>query len=168
MTESTNTESSTIRLDFGCGKSKIVEQGKSWLGIDSRSFPGVDLVLDLTDKESSTQHADYSVTHVYKQYPWETESVSEIHTSHFVEHLEPKERIHFINECWRILKVGGQVRIIVTHLCSERALGDLSHSAHTVSEMWFYYLDANWRSFNAPYNDFYTCHFNFTCGYSMR
>jgi len=157
-----------LRLDFGCGKNKLVEQGKEWVGIDSIAFPGVDIVLDLTAKEKSVQNPDFSVTHTYKKWIWADESVDEIHASHFVEHLEPKERIHFVNECYRVLKIGSQARIIVPHWNSERALGDLTHSAHTVSEMWFYYLDANWRSVNAPHNDFYTCHFNCTWGYSLR
>ncbi len=157
-----------IRLDFGCGTNKHVEVGKEFIGVDSISFPGVDIVLNLAAKEKSVQNADFSVTHTYKAWPWASESVEEIHCSHFLEHLEPKERIHFVNECYRILKPGGQVRIIVPHWASERAMGDLTHSAHPVSEMWFYYLDKNWRAVNAPHNDFYTCHFNCGWGYSLR
>lgn len=168
MTEEVKTEVKPLRLDFGCGPNKLKEAGKEFLGVDSIAFPGVDVVLDLTAKESSVQNADFSVTHTYKAWPWESGSVDEVHASHFLEHLEPKERIHFVNELYRILKPGGQARIIVPHWCSTRAMGDLTHSAHPVVEMWFYYLDANWRKNNAQHNDFYTCHFNCSWGYSLH
>lgn len=161
-------ENELIYLDFGCGKNKHQEDGKKFIGVDSINFPEVDLVLDLTAKEKSIQNADFSVTHTYKKWPWENDSVQEIFCSHFLEHLEPKERVHFVNECYRILKPGAQARIIVPHWASERAMGDLTHSAHPVSEMWFYYLDFNWRASNAPHNDFYKCNFACTWGYSMR
>lgn len=168
MTEEVKVENKPLRLDFGCGKNKIIEQGKEWIGVDSIAFPGVDVVLDLAAKEKSVQNPDFSVTHTYKAWPWADESVDEIHCSHFVEHLSPKERIHFVNECYRILKPNAQCRVIVPHWASTRAYGDLTHDPMPVCEMWFYYLSAEWRSGNAPHNDFYNCNFSCSWGYSLH
>jgi predicted SAM-dependent methyltransferase len=157
-----------IRLDFGCGKNKLVEAGKEWIGVDSMPFPGVDIVLDLTAKENSVQNPDFSVTHTYKAWPWADSSVDEIHASHFLEHLNGPERIHFCNEAYRVLKPGAQARIIVPHWASCRAYGDLTHQWPPISEFFWYYLDTNWRAVNAPHNVDYKCHFACSWGYSLN
>jgi SAM-dependent methyltransferase len=137
-----------LRIDLGCGPNKA----EGWTGADSRPFKGVDEVLDLGTK----------------RWPWGDASVDEARASHFVEHLEPDERIHFVNELFRVLKPGAAAQIIVPHWASCRAYGDLTHKWPPVSEFWFYYLSKAWREMNAPHNDGYTCDFDFTAGYSMR
>lgn len=152
MTEVTKTEEvKPLRLDFGCGPNKLKEAGKEFIGVDAIAFPGVDIVLDLTEKESSVQNKDFSVTHKYKKWIWEDNSVDEIHCSHFLEHLNMEERCHFMNETYRILKPGAQCRIIVPHWASARAYGDVTHDPMPVSEFFFYYLSKPWREANAPH-----------------
>jgi len=85
--------------------------------------------------------------------------VEEVHCSHFVEHLTAPERIIFVNELHRILVPDGKATIITPYWASCRAYGDLTHQWPPVSEMWFLYLDKNWREQNAPHNDGYTCDF---------
>lgn len=143
-----------IRLDVGCGKNKKAGH----IGIDALKFEGVDVVLNAG--------AD--------ALPYADSSVTEIHTSHFVEHLTARERIHFVNEAYRVLEKDGKLTIIVPHWGSCRAYGDMTHQWPPVSEFWFYYLDKNWRAGNAPHNDAehvpwgYKCDFNATWGYSMH
>ena len=136
-----------IKLDLGCGKNKRA----GFFGVDSRQFEGVDQVADLT-----------------KKWPWADNSVSEAHSSHFVEHLTGPERIHFCNELYRVLVDKGSCQIITPHWNSARAYGDMTHQWPPVSEFWFYYLDKNWRAQNAPHNDGYTCDFLCTWGYAMH
>lgn len=136
-----------LRLDLGCGPNKR----EGFLGVDSRPFKGVDQVVDLR-----------------KPWPWKGNSVDEVHCSHFVEHLTADERIHFTNELYRVLKPGVPAQIVVPHWNSHRAYGDLTHQWPPVSEMWFYYLNKEWRAANAPHNDKYTCDFDATWGYSLR
>ncbi len=136
-----------MKLDLGCGTRK--EAG--FIGVDSRQFPGVDVIHDLTTP-----------------WPWKDETVDEVHCSHFVEHLTGQQRIHFANELHRVLKKGGKAVIIVPHWCSTRAYGDVTHQWPPVSEFWFYYLNADWRKENAPHNDGYTCDFSSTWGYSLH
>lgn len=137
-----------IKLDFGCGKNKR----EGFLGIDVIAFDGVDLVLDI-GKEP---------------WPWEDSSVEEAHASHFVEHLDGPERIHFVNELWRVLKPGAKANVITPHVFSGRAYGDLTHKWPPVAEFWFFYLKKEWRAVNAPHNDFYTCDFDVTWGNNLH
>lgn len=136
-----------MKLDLGCGRNKK----EGFIGVDSLSFPEVDIVHDLT-----------------KTWPWENDSIEEVHCSHTVEHLTAEERIFFVNELYRVLKVGGKATIITPHWCSTRAYGDLTHKWPPVCEMWFFYLDKAWRESQAPHNNFYTCNFDATWGYGMH
>lgn len=136
-----------MKLDLGAG----INKKEGFIGVDVRAFPGVDVVADLT-----------------KPWPWQDETVDEVHCSHMVEHLTAKERIFFVNELYRVLKPKGSAAIICPHWASTRAYGDLTHQWPPVCEMWFYYLDKDWRAVNAPHNDGYTCDFTATWGYGMH
>lgn len=140
-------EAPMLRLDLGCGTRKR----EGFHGVDVRPFDGVDTVLDLTGP-----------------WPWEPNSVEEAHASHFIEHLTGDERIHFVNELYRVLRPGGTCQIIVPHWASCRAYGDLSHKWPPVSEFWFYYLSKAWRDVNAPHQDEYVCDFEATWAYALR
>lgn len=107
-----------IRIDLGCGKNK--RKDGEWIGVDELNFDGVDVVLNVGKSK----------------WPWKDGSVDEVHASHFVEHLKPEERIHFVNELFRVLKnpqhqdgkiVSGFATVIVPHWASQRAYGDLTH-----------------------------------------
>ena len=138
-----------MKLDLGCGPNKR----DGFLGVDSRQFDGkVDVVCDLGSET----------------WPWADGSVEETHSSHMVEHLTAPQRIHFINELWRVLAPGAKAQIIVPHWASCRAYGDLTHQWPPVSEFWFYYLSKEWRAANAPHNDGYQCDFGATWGYGLN
>lgn len=143
-----NTDPAPVRLDLGCGKNKK----EGFFGVDVIRFDNVDLVMNLGEEV----------------WPWADSSVDEAHASHFIEHLDVKERIHFVNELWRVLKPDAKALIIVPHGFSSRSFGDLTHKWPPVHEFWFYYLDKNWRAVNAPHNDFYTCDFTITWGHSLH
>jgi hypothetical protein len=137
-----------LKLDLGCGPHKI---DPSWTGVDIREFPGVDVVFDLR-----------------KKWPFKDGTVCQAFSSHFIEHLETMERVHFVNELHRVLMVGCQATIIAPHWASCRAYGDLTHKWPPISEFWPAYLDAQWRATNAPHNDFYTCDFTHVEGPAIR
>lgn len=151
----TETAPLPVKLDIGCGPNKI---GPEWIGVDAIKFDKVDVQLDINTPI----------------WPWEDNSVDEVHCSHFVEHLDSTERVHFVNELYRVLKPGAKATIITPHWSSCRAYGDLTHKWPPVSEFWFYYLDKNWRAANAPHGDIqfnpagYSCNFQATWGYSLR
>jgi SAM-dependent methyltransferase len=143
-----------VKLDIGCGKNKKA----GFLGIDSLPLDGVDVVMDVT----------------LSPLPYGDGTVAEIHSSHFLEHLTARQRVRFMNECWRVLRKDGQMTLIVPHWGSCRAYGDMTHQWPPVSEFWFYYLDKGWRAQNAPHDDSehspdgYCCDFNAVWGYSAN
>lgn len=135
-----------LKLDFGCGP----HPREGFEGVDCRPF-GQPHVVDLT-----------------KPWPWPAGSVEEGHASHFIEHLTGPQRIHFVNELYRVLVPGGKCFVITPWWASSRAYGDLTHQWPPVSEFWFYYLSKDWRAANAPHNDGYLCDFEATWGYSLH
>lgn len=138
-----------MKLDIGCGRAKA----EGFTGVDVLPFEGVDVVLN-AGKDP---------------WPWNDGEVDEIRCSHFVEHLEPAERIHFANEAYRVLKKGGTCQIITPHWASPRAYGDLTHKWPPVCEWWFPYLNVEWRKVNAPHNTDYTCDFDSAApGYTVH
>lgn len=141
------TPAGPIKLDLGCG----TRCKDGFVGVDSRAFAGVHVVCDL-GKEA---------------WPWDHNSVDEVHCSHMLEHLTMPERVHFVNELHRVLKPGAKAAIITPHWASARAYGDPTHQAPPVSE-WFYpYLNIEWRKVNAPHvMDMYTCDFDWGTGWA--
>lgn len=139
-----------LKLDFGCGPNTR----EGFEGVDVLPFDGkVKHVLDLTKTP----------------WPWKDGSVAEAHASHFVEHLTAPQRVAFINELYRVLVPGGQCQIIVPHVFSERAYGDLTHQWPPVTGFWFSYLNKEWRALNAPHSTYNeNVNFNVTWGYSVH
>lgn len=142
-----------LRLDIGCGKNKK----EGFIGLDQYEIPGVDVVCDLRSR-----------------LPYDDNSVDEVHCSHFLEHLEAKERVAFMNELYRIMKPGAKATIVTPHWASNRAYGDMTHCWPPVSEMFFYYLSAKWREDQVPHTDKrwnpdgYDCDFEAGWGYSLH
>ena len=77
-------EPEKLRIDIGCGVRCI----EGFAGIDSMDF-GQKYIHD-----------------VRKGMPFEDNSVDEVHSSHFVEHLTGPERVMFFNELYRVMKIG--------------------------------------------------------------
>jgi len=147
-------EPAPLRLDLGSGPNKKA----GFLGVDAIAFPGVDVVCNLADKA----------------WPWDDASVEEAHASHFIEHLDAMQRVHFFNELHRVLKPGAKCTLITPHWSSCRAYGDPTHKWPPVSEFLWYYLKADWRAGNAPHTDAkylpggFACNFEVTWGYSLE
>lgn len=130
-----------MKIDIGCG----VRKQPDHVGVDIRQFEGVDVVLD-----AGTQ-----------VWPWGDNSVDEIFSSHFIEHLTGIQRVHFVNEAYRVLKPGGKLTMICPSASSDRAYGDVTHQWPPVVPFWSLYLNREWRidQKQALHNDFYSCDF---------
>lgn len=85
-------EMALVRLDIGCGRSKF----KGTLGVDIVALPGVDVVADLT-----------------RGLPFRDNSISEIYTSHTLEHVDNLPAV--MEELWRVCKPNALVHIWVPH-----------------------------------------------------
>ena len=130
-------EPEPLRLDIGCGKTKM----DGWEGIDSIDF--------------GQKH----VHDVRKGLPFADNSVSEVRSSHFVEHLTGQERIAFFNELWRVMKDGATAQIVTPNWSHACAYGDPTHQWPPMSQWYPLYLHKEWRANNAPHVG-YTCHFD--------
>lgn len=134
-----------LKLDLGSGPH--VREG--FEGADIIDF-GQKYVLDLR-----------------KKWPWKDNSVDEVNSAHTVEHLDSDERVFFFNELYRVLKPGAKAYILVPYYMSTRAYGDPTHKWPPISEMFWSYLNRNWRATQAPHVG-YRCDFDFTYGYSLQ
>lgn len=171
-------ERPVLKLDLGCGKNKA----QGFLGIDRRKFEGVDGITDLTAKRWIFDGEGFEglvrMQGSLEAWYLPDSSVTEVHCSHFLEHLnhnqEDPARVRFMNELYRVLIPGGKATIITPHWASNRAYGDFTHADKPVSEMFYYYISKTWRETNAPDNDIqwnpdgYSCDFDATWGYSLH
>lgn len=142
-----------LKLDVGCGPNKK----PGFIGVDRIKFKGVDVVLDLN-----------------KTWPWKDGSVSEIHSSHTIEHFDGVERVHIYNEMFRVLKVGAKATLVAPFWSSGRAYGDPTHKWPPIAAFSFFYLLKSWRITNAPHTDIehwdkgYSCDFDATWGFALH
>ena len=109
-----------ILLDIGCGENK--QQG--FVGMDKRELDGVDIVHDLEDFP----------------YPLEDECCLTIKGSHIYEHIKPWLSIDFMNELWRLLKVGGQLMLSLPYGWSYGYIQDPTH-CNPANEATFTYFE---------------------------
>lgn len=98
-----------IMLDVGCGFNK----NHGWIGMDKRDVKGVDIVHDA------------------EMLPWpiENESCAVVQMSHLIEHIKPWLQIDLINECWRVLEIGGLLAIVTPYATSFGYSQDPTHCA---------------------------------------
>ena len=109
-----------IDLDVGCGFNKQPH----FLGMDKRNVPGVDIV------------------HNAEAFPWplHADCCNKILLSHLWEHIKPWLSIDLMNECWRVMKPGGQVLISTPYAGSFGYFQDPTH-CNPANEATFTYFD---------------------------
>lgn len=93
-----------LRIDLGCGPWKA----EGFIGVDIAPGVGVDVVADLTQR-----------------FPFATSSVDVVRAYDVVEHLV--DRIHTMNEIWRVCKPNGIVDIRVPSTDGRGAFQDPTH-----------------------------------------
>jgi len=150
------------RLDLACGQNC------------TEGFEGVDLLAD----------AQHKVDLCKFPWPFEDDSIDEIVCSHFIEHIparavEPRDLVDanpqtlarwvdvdmlfaFFDECWRILRPEGKLRVICPALRSNRAFQDPTHRRFIAAET-FAYLFAGWRKANKLDHYRVRCNFGGNC-----
>lgn len=116
-------ESPEVKLNLGCG----YDLKDGFLNIDILPIPGV-------------RRGDIRL-----KWPFTSGSVSSIESKDLLPCLTMPERLHFLNEAWRVLKVGGQMMISVPGRGSNRAYMDPTYQWPEVVEDFFYYASKEWR-----------------------
>jgi SAM-dependent methyltransferase len=106
-----------IHLDIGCGAAKM----EGYIGMDVRAMEGVDIVHDVN----------------IHPWPLPDECVSLAICSHLVEHIPPVAIrpdghtwfpfVAFMDEVWRLMKVGGTFMISLPYAHSEGFAQDPTH-----------------------------------------
>ena len=79
------------KIHFGCGYYKL----DGWINVDLDRSCKLDLIADLREN-----------------LPFRTHSVDYIYSEDFVDQLELEKAYHFFEECHRILKEGGVMRVL--------------------------------------------------------
>jgi predicted SAM-dependent methyltransferase len=124
-----------MKLDIGCGHHK----DNGWVGIDIQALPDVDIVHDLN------------------LHPWPVEagSVEQAKAWHIVEHIPPvavtekgtrRPFIEFMDECWRMLKVGARIDIETPYGVSDGFVHDPTH-CNPSDELTFEHFDPDYRRY---------------------
>lgn len=154
----TTKKNEVIAVELGCGQTKQSPEfftenlnitPTKVIGVDIVKCKGVDIVHDLTKFP----------------YPFKDESVDAIFASHFVEHLDGIERMKFMDECYRMLKPGGKMRLLHPYYKSVRAVQDPTHKWPPISENSYLYWDKNWRELNKLDHYPIKCNFEFSIYY---
>lgn len=109
-------DTSDLRVDLGCGDHKP----DGFVGVDVAPGPGVDLVCDLTGR-----------------FPFETDSVAHLRAHDLIEHLP--DRLHTMNEIWRVCRGGALVDLRVPSTDGRGAFQDPTHISYWNANSFFYY-----------------------------
>jgi acetyltransferase-like isoleucine patch superfamily enzyme len=106
----------SLRVDLGCSSRKK----PGYLGVDICPAPNVDLVADLT-----------------QQFPFLESSVDELRAYDVIEHLP--DRIHTMNEIWRVCKPNALVEIFVPSSDGRGAFQDPTHVSFWNLNSFYYF-----------------------------
>jgi predicted SAM-dependent methyltransferase len=154
---------SEVKLDLACGQSP------------REGFEGVDLYA---------VGAKHKVDLFKFPWPWADNSVDELASSHFLEHIPMsylcKKHGHehvpcegaqdlffaFMDECYRILKPQGKMHIVVPTCRSERAFQDPTHRRF-IAQATFFYFSADWRKLNKLDHYLVKCNFSGDVNFSF-
>jgi ubiquinone/menaquinone biosynthesis C-methylase UbiE len=139
-------EPELLKLDLGAGDNP------------SPGFKGVD---------KYAEKADYKFDLFKFPWPFKDGSVDELHSNQFFEHIPQNLRIPFMDECYRVLKVGAKFTVIAPYYTSMRAIQDPTHEWPPISEATFLYFNKKWREDNKLTHYLGKCDFDFTYGYNI-
>jgi len=109
----------SVAFDVGCGGNKA----KGFIGMDIRKLPGVDIVHDLE---------------VFP-YPVPDGCCHTIRASHIYEHIKPWLSIKFMDELWRMLKVGGALALGMPYGVNDNYQQDPTHCNPANFATWQYF-----------------------------
>jgi SAM-dependent methyltransferase len=121
-----------FHLDLGCGTVP-----KARLGIDRFAAPGVDLVMDLNllhlPIEGNDAEKLMQLIPIQGRLPFPSDSIESIISHHCLEHIGDGF-IRLMDECHRVLRPGGEFRIIVPLFPSSAAVADPDHCRYFMEE----------------------------------
>jgi SAM-dependent methyltransferase len=121
-------------LDLGCGEKKV----EGAVGLDNVALSDVDIAHDLLDFP----------------YPIENESYDIIYLRNVIEHFYLNDIEKILNECFRILVLGGMLYVTVPHAFSVSAFTDPTHKQFFTFGSGYFWDKKYQKSY---YNDIDSC-----------
>lgn len=109
-------------VNLGSGQKPIAGA----VNVDIVAMPGVDLVHDVD----------------VHPWPFADDTVDEVHALHLFEHVD--DPLGFMAEAWRVLAVGGLLRLEVPHWKSQNAYTDPTHRRYCTEDTFRYWVPDTW------------------------
>lgn len=147
-------EQSGIRLDIGCGGNKM----PGFVGMDYREMDGVDIVHDvlrfpwpLPDESVNIAVASHLVEHLSPdggdqrvlpllQLLIKKKVLTKKEVDKYIGEMDPGPRFfRFMNEVWRVLKVGGEFAMVYPYAGSVGFYQDPTHVNNINENTWEYF-----------------------------
>jgi ubiquinone/menaquinone biosynthesis C-methylase UbiE len=107
-----------MKLNLGCG-SQVVD---GWVNVDYALGARLMRVplFSMLNRRIRLFSMDWDsrifIHDLRERFPWEGSSVDKIYSSHTLEHLSKEDGRNFLRECFRVLRPGGVLRIVVPDL----------------------------------------------------
>lgn len=107
-----------VRLNLGCGSNTPPD----WVNVDYAL--GARLVrlpfFNQVNDKLKLFHLDWDenicLHDLRKKFPWSDNTIAAIYSSHTLEHLSKEEGRFFLSECYRVMRRGGIIRLVVPDL----------------------------------------------------
>jgi len=102
------------KLNLGCGN----QTPESWINVDyalGAKFAKIP-ILNKIGLTRIKWDRNIVIHNLKKPFPWKTESIDIVYSSHTLEHFTREDGYRFLEECHRVLKPGGIIRIVVPDL----------------------------------------------------
>lgn len=116
-----------IKLNLGCCDN-LLPANEGWINVDIFEVPrSPDAMFQLADLK--------------QRWPWDDGSVDYIRAWDIIEHLPDK--IHTMNEAWRVLRAGGEFDIVVPTTDGRGAWQDPQHCSFWNRNSFWYYTESN-------------------------
>jgi SAM-dependent methyltransferase len=119
-------------------------------------------------KETTLKIKKNDIAKLKNEWSYKTNSFDSVEVSGALEYLKPIERIKFMNELYRVLKIGSKASIVTPYWASQKAYADLSYEFPPIVEGWLFFLSKEWRDNNDVTDKRYKCNFEATWGYGMH
>lgn len=110
-----------VKLNLGCGPTGV----SGWINYDWGVLPllskatwvrNVLVRIGLLDNNYVAKWPEIELVDIRKGIPQEDGSVNYIYCSHVMEHFEKLETVDLLKECYRVMKKGGVMRIVLPDL----------------------------------------------------
>jgi ubiquinone/menaquinone biosynthesis C-methylase UbiE len=93
-----------LKLNVGSGNHRT----PGWISVDYTESGWLG-----ENKKIDNNEIDINYNVIKKGIPFSNDTINCIYSSHFLEHMTWHDGILFLKECYRVLKIGGKIRLVV-------------------------------------------------------